>query len=92
MQKPIVSDPKLNGLVEDIFRRDAKVGNGSTGAAVREELRTGLQTGGRFHSQKAEDYSRALQKWLKSNPTARLSDRAAAENMLRDMQNALHGK
>jgi filamentous hemagglutinin len=45
-----------------------------------------------FHTQKAQDYSVALQKWLDSNSNAPFSDRSAAQNVLRDLQNALKGK
>lgn len=34
----------------------------------------------------------SLQKWLQQNPTAAPGDRAAAENVIRDMQNALKGQ
>ncbi len=33
-----------------------------------------------------------LQKWLQANPTAFPGDRAAAENVMHDLQNALAGK
>lgn len=31
----------------------------------------------------------ALEKWLKNNPNASHGDRAAAENIIKDLQNAL---
>jgi hypothetical protein len=34
----------------------------------------------------------ALQKWLEENPAASGGDRAAAENVIKDMSNALRGK
>jgi hypothetical protein len=33
----------------------------------------------------------ALQRWLKNNPTAPSGDRAAAENVIRNMLNAING-
>ncbi|GAA0835978.1 hypothetical protein GCM10009080_20660 [Cupriavidus pauculus] len=92
MAKPIVSDTKLGGLIDDLYRDGAKIGTGSTADAVRYEARTGNPVGGVFHTQKAQDYSVALQKWLDSNPNAPFSDRSAAQNVLRDLQNALKGK
>ncbi len=91
MEKPHVEDPRLAGLMDELYRDGAQIGSGSTADAVRHELATGGTVGGRTHSQKAEDYSRALERWLDNNPTARAGDRAAAENVLRDMQNALNG-
>jgi filamentous hemagglutinin len=65
---------------------------GRTADAVSHEARTGSPVGDRFHALKAQNYSRALQKWLKSNPNASFSDRSAAQSVLKDFQNALKGK
>jgi RHS repeat-associated protein len=92
MERPAVSDPKLSSLIDQHYREGASVGSGSTAAAVRQELATGVPVGGRLHSQKAADGIRSLEKWLERNPTARASDRAAAENVKRDMENALREK
>jgi RHS repeat-associated protein len=92
MNKPSVSDPTLAGLVDKLYRPNAKLGSGSTAAAVRHELETGQSVGGAFHSQKATDGIVSLEKWLSNNPTAKMADRAAAENIIRDMRNALKGK
>lgn len=91
MSKPHVDDPKLKELMDDLYRENAQVGSGSTADAVRHEMQTGEMVGGRSHAQKARDYSKALQRWLDNNPTASAGDRAAAENVLRDLQNALSG-
>ncbi|NLX96619.1 MAG: hypothetical protein GXY83_10620 [Rhodopirellula sp.] len=91
MQKPHATNPQLAKYLDELYRPGAKIGSGSTAAAVREELAKGVSVGGRTHSQKAADYIRALQKWLRENPTTRPGDRAAAENVIRDMQNALNG-
>jgi RHS repeat-associated protein len=91
MSKPAVSDPKLARIIDPLYRANATVGSGSAAAAVRQELATGLAVGGRFHSQKAADSIKALGKWLDKNPTARPGDIAAAQNVIRDMTNALRG-
>lgn len=41
------------------------------------------------HSQKGEESIKRLEKWLENNPTASPGDRAAAENVIKDMQDAL---
>lgn len=92
MEKPNVKDGNLKNIIDDLYRPNAKVGSGSTADAVRYELATGEKVGGRGHVEKAQTYSKALQDWLNKNPQASSSDRAAAENVLKDMQNALKGK
>jgi hypothetical protein len=92
MEKPIVSDKALSSIVNKLYRPNAKVGSGSTAAAVRQELITGRSVGRAFHSQKATDSIVELQRWLGRNPTASAADRAAAENLIIDMKNALRGR
>jgi hypothetical protein len=70
MERPAAQDAKLNSLLDELYRPGAKVGSGSTAAAVREELATGKPVGGRSHSQKARDYAIALRRWLADNPLA----------------------
>jgi hypothetical protein len=91
MEKPHVTDSTLGKLLSELYRPGAKVGSGSTAAAVRAEAATGEAVGGRLHAQKARDAITALQKWLAKNPTASPGDRAAAENVILDMLNALGG-
>ncbi len=91
MGKPFTSDAALTNIVEKLYRPNATIGSGSTAAAVRVELATGQPVGGAFHSQKAADGITSLQTWLAKNPTASAADRAAAENIMRDMSNALRG-
>lgn len=72
-------------------RKGAKVGSGSTAATVRKERATNGLVGGRMHTQKAEGFVKFLERWLQNNPTAFLGDRAAAENVLQDLRDALAG-
>lgn len=92
MSKPAVYDPALARLINPLYRENASIGSGSTAAAVRHELATGQPVGGSFDSQKATNSIRALERWMSNNPTARPGDRAAAENVIRDMSNALNGR
>lgn len=92
MEKPIVADDKLQDIINELYRDNAKIGSGSTADAVRYEMNTGFNVGGKTHTQKANNYSSFILKWLEKNPNASASDRAVAENILRDMQNALNGK
>jgi hypothetical protein len=92
MQKPAVRDPELRRMMDTMYRPGAKVGSGSTASAVRQEMQTGVSVQGRFHTQKAGEMAGRLEGWLSRNPTASPGDRAAAENTLRDLRNALSGK
>jgi RHS repeat-associated protein len=91
---PKVTESKLGNIVNDLYK-GAKgpnpIGIGSTADAVRNELATGLPTHGTFHSQKAQEYTSALNNWLKRNPNASDYDRLVAESLLRDLQSALGG-
>ncbi len=92
MEKPNVTDPKLKERIDNLFRDNAKVGNGSTSAALRKEKKTGRMVGDRYHKQKAEDNAVFLENWLKTNKTATPSDKQAAENVLKDLLDALGRK
>ncbi len=89
MSKPSVDDPELQKITDSLYRPNAQIGSGSTADAIRHERATGEAVGGRFHKQKGEDSIRALEKWLDKNPTASPGDRAAAENVILDLQNSL---
>ena len=91
MGKPHTKDENLSHLMDELYRDNAQVGSGSTAAAVRHELATGEMVGGASHSQKAADMIKALDKWLRTHPTASPGDRAAAENVIKDLQDALAG-
>ena len=92
MQKPHVQDPKLSEFFNGLYRSDAKIGSGSTADAVRYERKTGNPVAGKYHEQKAYDALAYLEKWLKNNPAASSGDKSAAENVIRDLKNALAGK
>ncbi|WP_197526610.1 hypothetical protein [Botrimarina colliarenosi] len=91
---PNVTDPKLKNYVNDLYK-GAKgpnpIGTGSTADAVRNELRTGLPTHGRFHSIKAKEVINGLTNWLRKNPNASHHDRLVAQSLLDDLKAALGG-
>lgn len=89
MEKPAVKDAELGKYMDELYRPGAKVGSGSTADAIRHERATGQFVGGKSHTEKGLGYVKALEGWLKRNPTARAGDRAAAENVLRDLRDAL---
>ncbi|MEU8995234.1 hypothetical protein AB0C95_10545 [Streptomyces caniferus] len=92
MQKPQVGNEKLQESIDKLWRKNAVIGNGSTAAAVRFTKLTGKLVGDSDHIDKAEQAIVFLGRWLRNNPEAAASDRHAAENVIRDLQNSLEGK
>lgn len=89
---PGVSNTKLQNIVNDLYKgttNPGRVGTGTTADAVRNELATGLPTGGKFHSEKAQIYINGLNNVLKQDLTA--SDRLVAQSLLDDLVDALRG-
>jgi hypothetical protein len=89
MDKPHAVNHELKRLLDLNYRPNAKIGNGSTAAAIRYERRTGNKVSGKLHSQKGENHIKAFENWLNKNPNATPGDRAAAENVIKDLMNAL---
>jgi hypothetical protein len=90
METPFVRDVGLEKIIKYCYKQNPNsVGNGSTAAAIRHELSTGKQVMGRWHSQKGKDTIRSLESWFKKNSDASSGDRAAAENILKDLYDAL---
>ena len=77
--------------MNDLYRPGAKIGSGSTADAVRAEQKTGESVGGKFHREKEENYFRSLSKWLNTHTDSLPTDKMAAQNVLRDLLNALKG-
>jgi RHS repeat-associated protein len=90
MEKPQANDARLQKLIDDLYRKGAKIGSGSTAAAIRHEKRTGNAVGGATHSQKGEDYIKALENWIKNNPNANPSDVHTAKQIILDLKEALN--
>jgi hypothetical protein len=65
MKKPTAINPKLQQLVDQLWTNDHhRIGDGSMADAIRQEIKTGLPTKGRFHKTKGRAMIVALQKWL----------------------------
>lgn len=94
MGRPHVGDADLAKLINELYRPGAQIGSGNTASAVRFEKLTGQAVGNSFHTQKAEGFVTASEKWLRNYDPAKTTpgDVAAAENVLRDLRNALAGR
>ncbi|ASA57862.1 hypothetical protein [Vibrio gazogenes] len=86
----------MQNIVNDVYKGDkfsSYEGTGSTADAARWEYNSGGMLNGADHlNNKAPQVITRLEKWLKSNSSASLSDKHAAQEMLKDFRNAIDGK
>lgn len=99
MAKPAVDDSQLAKIVELLYRDHPEIGSGSTAAAIRNELATGMPTKGKRHVQAGQDRLNMLSDWLKAQKTLREANEHArsigktvtkAEASARDVATAEH--
>ncbi len=93
MLKPLVSNPKLAAIVDELFQVTDKVPGGTAGA-VRFEQESGIMLSPKGHAQDAQDIIGYLNNLLKDKNGSgwSLNDQAVAKKLIRDLQNALRGK
>lgn len=92
--KPTAGSSKLQNIVDDIWKhagRPGSKGDGTTFDALRNEIRTGKPSAGKFHYQKAADLMTGLHKIL-ADPATSSADRALAQDILRQFGEAWKGK
>jgi hypothetical protein len=80
---------EARGIVNELYREGANVGDGGTADAIREELATGNPVSGRSHIQKGRERLRQIERILQRNPDH--PDRALLERLRNDLRNALEG-
>ena len=83
-------NPKLRNLINQLYRRNAQVGSGSTADAIRYELRTGQLLSRSGHSLKGQEMRTALNRLMKSGGLDS-GDAQIAHHILNDLQRALSG-
>lgn len=91
MERPSVQDATLQEYIKRYWRDGAEIGNGSTAAAIRSEITTGMPTKGRWHSIKGKLSLDYFEDWLRLNPNAVASDRRTVENLILDLRDAFGG-
>lgn len=85
------SNKSIKNAIKELYRPGAKVGSGSTAAAIKKELKSGVRVGGRSHIQKGRERITQLEKILKNNNLTK-SDRIIANKLLNDLKKALGEK
>jgi hypothetical protein len=84
---PTAEDPRLQRVIQELFRAGATIPGGTAGA-VRHEVRTGTLVGGKSHMRKAIERRRQLQRIL-SHERLSPQDRSTAQQLLDDLSAAL---
>ena len=86
-----VTNQKLKNAIDQIYRPDAKTGNGGLADAIRHELSTGELVGGKSHIIKGNERVKNLENIIKSQ-NLNSTDMQIAQELLNDLKNALGGK
>ncbi|MFK7827701.1 MAG: hypothetical protein AB8G05_26380 [Oligoflexales bacterium] len=94
MEKPVVEDMDLQDKINEHYRPDAEIGNGSTADAVRYERKNGPFLKKKnfediVHTEKAKNDIKFFEKWLDKNPNANRADHEAARQMILDLKESL---
>src|SRR6202035_1822362 len=85
-ERPVVTDPRLQNIINKMYQPTDKVGGGTAGA-VRFENETGQMLSPAGHGQDAADTVRQLDGFLRDNPGLSSHDQAVTKEMIRDLQN-----
>jgi len=80
-----VQNPQLTNVVNQLYRANARIGDGGTADMLRHEIQTGQAL---RHLQKAQDYIRSLEKILKSQDLSS-ADSRIAHDLLSDLLDAV---
>ena len=94
MKKPEAENKKLQAIIDQLWSSSPNpIGDGSTADAVRHEIETGKPVKSRYHSQKARDYAKTLENWLRSKTSPKPEkDKKIAREIIKDLKDALKGK
>jgi hypothetical protein len=86
-EPPQAENPKLQQVIQELFRANARLPGGTAGA-VRHEVQTGELVGGKSHIRKAIERRRQLQQLLRRVDLSD-QDRTTAQRLLDDLHAAL---
>jgi len=84
-----ITDAKLGNIANQLFRAVDKIRGGTAGAVRYEASHPGELVGNKPHLEKAEQNIKALQNWLEANPNASDANKKAAQELLKDLQDAV---
>lgn len=82
---------KLKNIIKELYHPGSKIGDGSTAAAIKHELKTGELVGGKSHITKGKERLKNLENIL-NNKNLNIKDRKIAQKLYKDLKKALGGK
>ena len=86
-----VTNPKLKGIINELYRIGAKIGNGGTADAVRYEQATGILLSKEGHVLKAlERRTQLLTLWSNRGQLSP-AEKQIVKDLIMELQNALSG-
>ena len=88
--KPVAEGPELQKIIDQLYKPTDTVLGGTAGA-VRKELATGAQVGGKTHTIKAVERAAQLEKGIASGKFSG-RDLELAKAIAQDLRNAVAGK
>lgn len=85
------TDIKLKNTIKELYHPGSKIGDGSTAAAIKHELKTGKLVGGKSHITKGMERLKNLERIL-NNKNLNKKDHKIAQKLYNDLKKALGGK
>lgn len=85
------TNQKLKNAINEMYRPNAKKGDGGLGDAIRYEMKTQNLVGGKSHIQKGIERLKNLENILKKHDL-NSTDKAIIRELIKDLKNALEGK
>ena len=85
------TDINLKNTIKELYHSGSKIGDGSTAAAIRHELKTGVLVGGKSHITKGKERLKNLERIL-INKKLNQKDYKIAQKLYNDLKKALGGK
>ncbi len=86
-----VENSRVKEAINQIYRPNAKIGDGGTADAIRHELKTGEFVGKRPHYQKGKERLKSLQKILKEENLT-FTEETVVRSLIDDLERALKGE
>ena len=93
MLKPLVTNPKLAEIVDELFQATDKI-PGCAAGAVRFESESGIMLSPAGHAQDASEIAGRLEKMLsgQNGPSLSVRDQGSVVQLINDLRGSLAGK